>query len=86
MFSALIHFQYVFSDYGGKMAAPPPNLGEHHATNGLFTAKFADCFYVARYVLIDVSFRESIQTNIECSKISPFVHGNISTNSVAKNY
>ena len=41
-------------------------------------------FHVARYVLIDVSFREPIQTNMKCSKISPFVCGNISTNSVAK--
>lgn len=41
---------------------------------------------MARYVLIDVSFREPIQTNMKCSKISPFVHGNISTNSVAKKY
>ena len=41
---------------------------------------------MARYVLIDVSFREPIQTNRKCSKISPFVCGNISTNSVAKNY
>ena len=39
---------------------------------------------MARYVLIDVSFREALQTNIECSKISPFVCGNISTNSVDK--
>ena len=48
--------------------------------------KQCDVFDVARYILIDVSFREAIQTNIECSKISPFVHGNISTNSVAKKY
>lgn len=33
-----------------------------------------------QYVLIDVSFRGSIQTNVDCSKISPFVCGNISTN------
>ena len=41
---------------------------------------------MARYVQIDVSFREPIQTNIECYKISPFVCGNISTNSVEKKY
>ena len=41
---------------------------------------------MARYVLIDVSFREPIQTNVDCSKISPFVCGNISTYSVAKKY
>ena len=35
---------------------------------------------MARYVQIDVSFRESIQTNMKCSKISPFVCGNIATN------
>ncbi len=35
---------------------------------------------------IDVSFRELILTNMKCSKISPFVCGNISTNSVAKKY
>ena len=45
-----------------------------------------DTFHMARYVLIDVSFREPIQTNVDCSKISPFVCGNISTNSVAKKY
>lgn len=48
--------------------------------------QLTDCLYMARYVLIDVSFREPIQTNIECCKISPFVCGNISTNSVAKKY
>ena len=42
--------------------------------------------HVARYILIDVSFREPIQTNMKCSKISPFVCRNISTNSVAKKY
>ena len=41
---------------------------------------------MARYVLIDVSFREPIQTNLDCSKISPFVCGNISTYSVAKKH
>ena len=35
---------------------------------------------MGQYALIDVSFRESIQTNMKCSKISPFVCGNISTN------
>lgn len=40
--------------------------------------------HMARYIQIDVSFRESIQTNVDCSKISSFVCGNISTNSVAK--
>ena len=49
-------------------------------------AQEAHSFHMARYVLIDVSFREPIQTNVDCSKISPFVCGNISTNSVAKNY
>ncbi len=48
--------------------------------------KQCDVFDVARYVLIDVSFREPIQTNMKCSKISPFVCGNISTNSIAKKY
>ena len=43
-------------------------------------------FHMARYILIDVSFRKAIQTNMECSKTSPFVCGNISTNSVAKKY
>ena len=42
--------------------------------------------HMARYVQIDVSFREPILTNVDCSKISPFVCGNISTNSVAKKY
>ena len=32
------------------------------------------------------AFIYAIQTNVNCSKISPFVCGNISTNSVAKNY
>ena len=41
---------------------------------------------MARYVLIDVSFRKPFQTNVDCSKISPFVCGNISTYSVAKKY
>ena len=39
---------------------------------------------MARYVLIDVSFREHIRTNVDCNNISPFVCGNISTNSVDK--
>ena len=42
--------------------------------------------HMARYVLIDISFRELIRTNVDCNKISPFVCGNISTNSVAKKY
>ena len=33
--------------------------------------------HMARYILIDVSFQKPSQTNMECSKISPFVHGNI---------
>ena len=43
-----------------------------------------NCLNMARYVQIDVSFRELIQTNVDCNKISPFVCRNISTNSVAK--
>ena len=43
-------------------------------------------FYMARYVMIDVSFRDHIRTNVDCNKISPFVCGNISTNSVDKKY
>lgn len=42
------------------------------------------CLHVARQVRIDVSHREPIQTNMTCAQISPFVCGNISTNSVAK--
>ena len=45
-----------------------------------------NCLHMERYVLIDVSFLEPIQTNMKCSKISPFVCRNISTNSVAKKY
>ena len=44
----------------------------------------SNCLNMARYVRIDVSYREPIQTNVDCSKISPFVCGNISTNSVAR--
>lgn len=56
-----------------------------HCLNIFFNFhQLTDCLYMARYVLIDVSFREPIQTNMKCSKISPFVCGNISTNSVAK--
>jgi hypothetical protein len=51
-----------------------------------FLDEKSDCLNMARYVQIDVSFREPIQTNMKCSKISPFVCGNISTNSVAKKY
>ena len=47
-------------------------------------AQEAHSLYMGRFVLIDVSFREPIQTDVDCSKISPFVCGNISTNSVAK--
>ena len=58
-----------------------------HCLNIFFNFhQLTDCLDMARYVLIDVSFREAIQTNIECSKISPFVCGNISTYSVAKKY
>ena len=39
---------------------------------------------MARQVRIDVGHREPIQTNMVCTKISPFVRGNISTNSVKK--
>ena len=45
-----------------------------------------NCLNMARYVQIDVSFRELILTNVDCNKISPFVCGNISTYSVAKKY
>ena len=40
---------------------------------------------MVRQVRIDVCFREPIQANMVCTKISPFVGGNISINSVAKN-
>ena len=43
-----------------------------------------NCLNMARYVRIDVSYREPIQTNMTCAQISPFVCGNISTNSVAR--
>ena len=53
---------------------------------GFFVGQKYNRLNMAQYVLIDVSFREAIQTNIECSKISPFVCRNISTYSVAKKY
>ena len=52
----------------------------------IFPWQQTDRLHMARYVQIDVSFREPVQTNVDCSKISPFVCGNISTNSVAKKY
>ena len=42
-----------------------------------------DTFDMARYLLIDVGHRESIRANMVCTKISPFVRGNISINSAA---
>ena len=51
-----------------------------------FVGKKYNRLHMERYVLIDVSFLEPIQTNMKCSKISPFVCRNISTNSVAKKY
>ena len=51
-----------------------------------FSRQKSDRLHMARYVLIDVSFRELIRTNVDCNKISPFVCGNISTYSVAKKY
>lgn len=50
----------------------------------VFSAHHRHSLHMVRYVQIDVSFREPIQTNIECYKISPFVCGNISTYSVTK--